>query len=277
VRYIKQAIRARYGWIPAYELRNRILFGRTAVALRRVENAEVRRLSRGLPGGRFPAARVATIIPTYRRPALLLAAVESALGQSMMDQTLVVVDDCGGLPELPRDPRVHAVSLARNVGVPGVSRNIGLRLTDSPFVAFLDDDNTWRSHHLDVALARLDGADEPERPPDAVYTAMRRVTLRGDEIDRVSVPFDRRLARNRGFLDVSTFVMRRSADLRFSRLRRAKEVMPKEDWELMFRYSRRHRVEHLPDLTVDYLINPDSWWTPWEPAVVARAEQTDRD
>lgn len=271
MRYVKKAIRARYGWIPAYELRNRLLLGHTALTLRRVEHAEVRRLARRLPGGRLPAALVTTIIPTYRRPALLLAAVTSALRQSVTDQIIIVVDDHGGLPELPDDSRVHAVSLARNVGVPGVSRNVGLRLTDSLFVAFLDDDNLWRPNHLEVALARLRAAGEPSRRPDAVYTAMRRITPDGQEVDRVSVPFDRKLAMNSGFLDVSTFVMRRSADVRFSRLRRAREVMPKEDWELMFRYSRRHPVEHVPELTVDYLVNPESWWTPWSPAVVGRA------
>lgn len=261
---VKKAIRARYGWIPAYELRNKLRFGHTALALRRFENAEVRRLASGLPDSRFPAALVVTVIPTYQRPALLRAAVLSALDQSVTDQTIVIVDDCGGLPELPEDPRLHAVSLSRNVGVPGVSRNIGLRLTDSPFVAFLDDDNLWRPNHLSASLARFRDSADPQPRPDAVYTGMRRVTPEGNEIGRVSVPFDRKLAMSRAFLDVSTFVMRRSADVRFSRVRRAKEVMPKEDWELMFRFSRRHHVEHVPELTVDYLVNPDSWWTPWE-------------
>lgn len=261
---VKKAIRARYGWIPAYELRNKLRFGHTALALRRFENAEVRRLASGLPDGRFPHALVSTVIPTYRRPALLRAAIASALDQTVTDHAIVVVDDCGGLSELPNDPRVHAVSLARNVAVPGVSRNVGLRLTDSPFVAFLDDDNVWRPNHLAAALARLQDTAGPGRCPDAVYTAMRRVTPEGREIGRVSVPFDRKLAMSRAFVDVSTFVMRRSADVAFSRIRRAKEVMPKEDWELIFRYSRRHHVEHVPELTVDYLVNPDSWWTPWE-------------
>jgi hypothetical protein len=34
-------------------------------------------------------------------------------------------------------------------------------------------------------------------------------------------------------------------------------------------------VEHVPELTVDYLVNPDSWWTPWNRAAM-QTDQADR-
>ena len=225
---VKQWLKSRYGFIPLIELRNKTLYGYTAARLFAFERAEARRIGRTLPGGRFPSARVATIIPTYKRPVHVVKAVESALAQTVTDHVIVVVDDGAGRTELPRDPRVHGVSLSRNTGVAGVNRNIAMRLTDSSYVAFLDDDNTWQPNHLEVALARFERPD----PPDGVYTAMRRVTPGGDVLDVISQPFDREVARNHGFLDVSTFVVRRSPDVRYSRIRRAKHVVPKEDWEL---------------------------------------------
>jgi glycosyltransferase involved in cell wall biosynthesis len=262
---VKQWLKSRYGFIPLIELRNKTMYGHTAPRLHAFERAEARRIGRTLPAGRFPSATVATIIPTYRRPVHVVKAVESALAQTFTNQVIVVIDDGAGLTELPRDPRVHGISLSRNTGVAGVNRNIGMRLTDSPFVAFLDDDNTWQPNHLEVALARFDRPD----PPDGVYTAMRRVTPAGAVLDVISQPFDRNVARNQGFLDVSTFVVRRSPAVRYSRIRRAKHVVPKEDWELMWRYTRRHRIEHIPDLTVDYLVNPDSYWTAWTDSQVS--------
>ena len=92
---------------------------------------------------------------------------------------------------------------------------------------------------------------------------MRRVTPDGQVHDTLSVPFDRAAARNSSFLDPNPLVARRTADLHFSRLRREKKVAPREDWEMIFRYSRRHRVEHVPVPTVDYLVNPASYWTAW--------------
>ncbi|MFE9691046.1 glycosyltransferase family 2 protein [Micromonospora sp. NPDC005806] len=263
--WVKRRLRATFGWLPLEELRNKVLLGHTAVGLYRFERSEIARLVATLPGSLKPRALVATIVLTYKRPDGLRRAVESVLAQTVTDNVVIVVDDGGGqLPELPADPRLHVVSLRRNINVLGISRNIGMGLTDSRFVAFLDDDNVWHPHHLQTALARLQ-SDDPSRPrPDGVYTAMRRMTPDGRQRDILSVPFDRRLAWERCFLDSNPFVARRSADLVFSRLRRSSRVAPKEDWELIYRFSRRHRVEHIPEPTVDYVINPNSYWTAWE-------------
>jgi hypothetical protein len=139
-------------------------------------------------------------------------------------------------------------------------------LTESPFIAFLDDDNLWYPHHLETALAGLEAESPSGERPDAVYTAMRRILPDGSEYDVLSVAFDRKLAAVESFLDSNPLVVRRSPGLHFSRLRRTSTVMPKEDWEFVYRFSRRHRVEHIPVPTVDYAINPESYWTSWEMA-----------
>ncbi|OKK23046.1 family 2 glycosyl transferase [Streptomyces sp. CB00455] len=254
-----ELLKRAFGWLVLFEARNKILLAPSALRLRRFESAESARLAATLGGA--PAALVATVIATHRRPEALRAAVRSALGQTVTDQVVLVVDDGAGLPELPPDPRLFAVSLARSTGTAGVVRNVGIRLTRSRYVAFLDDDNLWEPDHLERALAVL------ERPagPDAVYTALRRVLPDGTERDVLSVPFDRRRAAHEAFLDTNAFVARRNRALHFSRLRRAPEVLPREDWELIRRYARRHEVRHLPHPTVRYLVNPESFYTAWQP------------
>ncbi|MGW2422936.1 glycosyltransferase family 2 protein [Streptomyces sp. NPDC001709] len=249
-----------FGWLVLFEARNKLLLAPSAVRLRRFEDTETRRLAAAL-GGRRPPALVATVIATHRRPEALLRAVDSALGQTVRDQVVIVVDDGAGLPVLPDDPRLTAVSLSRNTGVAGVVRNVGIRLTRSRYVAFLDDDNLWEPDHLQQALEAL----ESPGGPDGVYTALRRLRPDGSELDVLSVPFDRRRAAHRSFLDTNAFVARRNRSLRFSRLRRTPEVLPREDWELIRRYSRRNEVRHLPRPTVRYLVNPDSFYTAWQP------------
>ncbi|WP_042403914.1 glycosyltransferase family 2 protein [Streptacidiphilus carbonis] len=246
-----------FGWLVLFEARNKVLLAPSAVRLRRLETAEVRRLAQQL--GTVPTALVTTVIATHRRPEPLLGAVRSALVQTVADHVVIVVDDGAGLPDLPDDPRLFAVSLSRNTGTAGVVRNVGIRLTGSRYVAFLDDDNLWTPDHLELALGVL------ERPggPDAVYTALRRVRPDGTDHDVLSVPFDRRRAARESFLDTNAFVARRTPSLHFSRLRRTPRVLPREDWELIHRYSRHHAVRHLPEPTVRYLVNPDSYWTTW--------------
>jgi hypothetical protein len=249
-------LKGAFGWLVLFEARNKVLLAPSALRLRRRENAEVRRLS---ALRQPPAALVATVIATHRRPDALRAAIASALAQTVTDQVVIVVDDGAGLPELPADPRLFAVSLAANTAVAGVVRNVGIRLSRSTFVAFLDDDNLWETDHLARALDVL----QAPGGPDGVYTALRRMLPDGTEHDILSVPYDRRRAARESFLDTNAFVARRDRALHFSRLRRTPEVMPREDWELIHRYARKHRVNHLPHPTVRYLVNPASFYTQW--------------
>jgi glycosyltransferase involved in cell wall biosynthesis len=263
-RSVKRALRRRFGWLPLYELRNKVLLAHTVPRIWWFEGAEVRRL-RGLnPDG--PTPLVTTVIPTYKRADSLAAAVESALAQTVAEHLVIIVDDGGGqVPQLPEDPRLLVVGLRRNTAVLGVVRNVGIRLARSPFVAFLDDDNTWEPDHLATALAALE-ARQTDRQfrLDAVYTALRRVTPDGREMDILSVPYDRAAARERAFLDANAFVARRSRALRFSRLRRDRGILPREDWASLYRYARRHRIAHVPAPTVRYLVNPDTYYTVWD-------------
>jgi glycosyltransferase involved in cell wall biosynthesis len=223
--------------------------------LKRFEDAEVARL-----GARFaslPRARVATITSTYRRPELLNRAIKSALAQTITDHIVIVVDDGGGLPDLPQDPRVFGFSLSRNTATIGIVRNVGLRLSNSEYVAFLDDDNEWDEKHLDIAVAALeDGA--PGHRPDLIYTAVARVLVDGQVSDVISTNFDRKLLARSSYVDTNAIVIRRFAGLHFSRLPR-KRWEPPEDWELVYRLSRRRRVKHVPVTTGHYLYYPDSY------------------
>ena len=222
----------------------------SAWRFRRFEDAEVARVGALL--ARRPSAEVVTVIATYRRPDGLVAAVRSALAQGIDDHLVVVVDDGGGLPPLPDDRRVVALTLSRNYGCLGMVRNVGIRLTDSAYVAFLDDDNTWCPEHLAVSLDALStGAD-------LSYTDLHRVRPDGSTFDVLSRPFDRRELWLRSFVDSNALVFRRTDRVRFSRI-----PHQKEDWALVLRLSRRGRVEHVARPTVRYLVNPDSHYTAW--------------
>ncbi len=197
-------------------------------------------------------ADVVTIIATYRRPDGLAAAVRSALAQQVADHLVVVVDDGGGLGALPVDPRVVALSLSRNYGCLGMVRNVGIRLTESRVLSFLDDDNTWRPDHLRLSLAALDAG------ADLSYTDLHRVRPDGTTFDVLSHPFDRRAMWLRSYVDSNALVLRRHRRVLFSRIPRQKE-----DWALVLRLSRRSVVAHVPQATVRYLVNPDSHYTEW--------------
>ena len=181
---IKAYIRRAIGVWPAMELWNKFVMAPALPRLIWFENREVARSRSQL--GIIPTAQIACIVPTFKRPEGVVAAVNSILMQERQDFVIIVVDDGAGLPVLPDDPRVFSVSLSRNCGVVGMVRNVGIRLSSSKFIAFLDDDNIWTPQHLTVAMRALEGN------VDLVYTAVRRRKPDGSEFDILSKPFDRR-------------------------------------------------------------------------------------
>ena len=255
---VRAALRRRFGIWPLHEARNRVVMARGTRRVRRFEDAEVDALiaRHGLMG----PSLVATVVPTYRRPELLVRAVESALAQTVEDNLVLVVDDGGGLPVLPEHPRLRAVSLSRNSAVLGVVRNVGIRLSSSTYLAFLDDDNEWRPDHLEVALSRLeDGAD-------LVYTALERRRTDGSVLDVLGAEYDRRLlADGDNYVDINAVVVRRAPEVLFSRIPRVKATLPKEDWEFVHRLSATRQPVFAPVPTVRYLVNDASYYTNWKP------------
>ena len=255
---IKTSIRRTIGLWPAREMWNRAVLGPRVPGLIRFESREVARLRSTL--GQVPEAKIACVIPTFRRPEGLLKAIDSILAQQRQDFVIIVVDDGGGLPPLPADPRIFAVSLSCNSAVLGIVRNVGIRLSQSEYVAFLDDDNVWTGRHLAAAIDGL------ERGADLVYTAVRRTKLDGSELDVLSKPFDRkRFSDETSWVDANSVVLRRSSCPAFSRLPRTRDTLPKEDWEFVWRVSQRANVVHVPEVTVQYFVNPESYYTSWKP------------
>ena len=123
---------------------------------------------------------VSVVIPTYNRADVLPRAIDSALGQSVADIEVVVVDD-GSTDDTEalvadyEDDRLRYVAHETNRGA-NVARNTGIEAADGEYIAFLDSDDEWKPTKLERQLERLEG--EPPRTFDAVDTA------KGAEVDR---------------------------------------------------------------------------------------------
>jgi glycosyltransferase involved in cell wall biosynthesis len=258
LRHVLNEIRRPLPLRPLEELVDRFL---NREVLRVDAETEAREVAAYLAAnGPVPYAEVVTVVATYKRRDLVARAVRSALAQEgVPDHRVVVVDDGGGeLDLIPDDPRVTVVSLRANTHNAGLVRNVGLRVSRSRYIAFLDDDNIWLQGHLATSLAAL-GAGAA-----LTYTGVTVVDGLDHEVSTWMEPWDRYRMRVVNYIDLNAIAAVR-ADRRYgpdglllSRLRRRPRSPRYEDWELVWRVSRHGRVEHVPVNTVRYRLSEHS-------------------
>ncbi|HEX3593905.1 MAG TPA: GNAT family N-acetyltransferase, partial [Polyangiaceae bacterium] len=96
--------------------------------------------------------RFSIIVPTYNRRDTILRAINSILGQTFGDFEVLVTDD-GSTDDTASllhgiDPRV-SVERQTNAGI-APARNAALRRSKGEYIAFLDSDDEWLPHFLEL-------------------------------------------------------------------------------------------------------------------------------
>jgi len=121
---------------------------------------------------------VSVIIPTYNRAPLIGAAIQSVLDQTFKSVEIIVVDDGS------TDDTQHALEpytgkivsfVTENKG-PAHARNFGMKAASGKYVAFLDSDDLYLPHKLELEVAFM------ERNPDIGMVSTNMSAMRGDEI-----------------------------------------------------------------------------------------------
>lgn len=99
---------------------------------------------------------ISVIIPMYNAKKYIQQAVDSVLNQTFKDCEVIIVDDCStdGSYELcqslySKSRRVEIIHHTKNMGV-SIARNAGIRESKSKYVAFLDNDDVFLPHAMEV-------------------------------------------------------------------------------------------------------------------------------
>jgi glycosyltransferase involved in cell wall biosynthesis len=200
---------------------------------------------------------VAVVVPTRNRAAPLATALDSVLAQTYAHLTVWVVDD-GSNPPVSlrpcqaRDERVHLLRFERTRGA-AAARNEGVRAAGGPpLVAFLDDDDAWRTDKLrrQVALAESSPADVAAVETGYDLWEDGRLVLR--YVPQAERDL-RRLLLERPLLQPSTVLLRREAFVELGGFREDRRRT--EDWELWLRLADSYSVAVLPEVHVDRRLN----------------------
>jgi glycosyltransferase involved in cell wall biosynthesis len=140
---------------------------------------------------------IAVLIPVHPNRianGMLERALKSVISQTVQPREIHVVNDINGYGS-------------------GITRNIGLEMVRSEWVAFLDSDDEWLPHHLEtLASAVVTREISGEQPVDVVYAGCRILDANEQEVElieewgRFGKPFDADILRDRSYIPVTSLV-----------------------------------------------------------------------
>jgi len=195
-------------------------------------------------GAMTSSTAVAVVIPCYRQAHLLADALQSCLDQEPPPAEIIVVDDgspddVGAAVAAVNEPRIRLVR--RPNGGLAAARNTGLVASTSPFVVFLDSDDTLRPGALAAGLAC-----------HAAHPAAAFVWGGFQNMDASGRPFGRsiiRRPRSEPFIDIvigniigmhGAVMYRRAPLVTAGGFDEALRTV--EDWDMYLRLAKKHPV-----------------------------------
>ncbi len=195
------------------------------------------------------SARIAVVVPTHDRAAMLGRALDSVFGQTEPPAQCLVVDDgsSDGTGTLVRQSYPDAIYLRqRHQGV-SAARNLGVRHTDADWVAFLDSDDCWLPGKLEKQRRALEGSEYVICHTDEIWirrgrrvNPMRKHRKRGGWIYRHCLPLC--------VISPSTSMVRRDV---LEDAGGFDESLPAcEDYDLWLRLCARYPVLYLEEALV---------------------------
>ena len=110
------------------------------------------------------APTFSVVIPTYNQADFLKVAIQSVLDQTFKDFEVIIVNNYStdytrDVIGQVNDSRVRVINF-NNHGVIGAGRNVGIKASRAPYVAFLDSDDTWAETKLDRVARAIE--DNPQ-------------------------------------------------------------------------------------------------------------------
>ena len=204
------------------------------------------------------APAITVVVPAYNAADTVVETIQGVLRQTMEDLEVVVVDDGSGDDTAARveaiaDPRLRL--LRQENGGAAAARNAGIRQARGRWVAFLDSDDVWLPHKLEVQLAVLESNPGVSAVQSGAYFVDDR--LRPLEVRRCVQPDDSLLTFLR-FQNLpnaaSTWVIERDALERIGMFDTSLAIL--EDWDISIKAARHCNPISIEEPLSLYRVHP---------------------
>ena len=202
---------------------------------------------------------VSVVIPTQNRTRMLRDALESVCGQSYRNWEAIVVNDGGEdvstvVKSMPADvaSRITCFQSKRPRGQAN-ARNTGVAAAQGALIAFLDDDDLFKSNHLEILVAGLRdsgaalGYTRAEVVWEQLVVAERVVIKRGPATPWFR--YSRAVLLVRNAMPLQNCAVRRECFERFGNF--DESLTCAEDWELLLRFSANVDFRQVVEMTTE--------------------------
>jgi glycosyltransferase involved in cell wall biosynthesis len=190
-------------------------------------------------------ARVSVIIPAWNAERYIGDTIESALGQTLAAEEIIVVDDgsTDGTAALARSYPAPVTVVSERVGGPGAARNLGASRSRGEWLAFLDADDLWLPEKLERQLAKA-GPDTALICSDRYNIGERGAlpAVQGTIQPQVDGDVFEHLLQDGNFITTSTVVLRRAVFDEMGGFSGDARLVGTEDWDLWMRVTARYPI-----------------------------------
>jgi glycosyltransferase involved in cell wall biosynthesis len=197
---------------------------------------------------------ISVIISTYNRPDDLKNALDSVFAQTYKNfEVLLVGDNCPHLDnfvkdyKFSRDKRFKYYNLTKNYGEGGdVPKNYAIKMMcSSEWIAYLDDDNQWKSNHLEIAVDCI-------RKNKNVKFIVNSMIIEGKELI-----FD---CLRRGRIDTSTIIHNFDLCVKYGLWKSRQEAGYVHDFEFVNRWKHEEKIfTRIPTLIYNTKYNSQTY------------------
>ncbi|MBN2618592.1 MAG: glycosyltransferase family 2 protein [Spirochaetales bacterium] len=189
---------------------------------------------------------ITAIIPTYNRKELLLRAIISVINQVEKVDEIIVVDDgsTDGTEQLfPMRNIIY--KKIEHTGYPGRVRNIGVNLSTSQYIAFLDSDDEWLPYKIYLQKQFI-----INNPKCKILHGLERWIMNGKIVSQ-----KKRKHKRSGnifpdslqgcIIGPSTVLMLKDLYLKYNGFKDNIEIG--EDYDLWLRITNSHEIDYIED------------------------------
>jgi glycosyltransferase involved in cell wall biosynthesis len=207
--------------------------------------------------------KVSVVIPTYNRKDILVETIQSVLDQSFNDFEILVIDNGSTdgtehvIKEI-KDNRIH-YHWMNPTGRPAFPRNVGIRMAQGEYVAFLDSDDLWLPEKLEKQVAFL------ENNPNLNWVYCKFEQLE-HTTGKISEPTNWQYYQGKvapklifkNFIASPTLLINKSVFDKVGGFDERLNLSTVEDWELWLRIASLYPVGFVPEVLVRYRIHQNN-------------------